>query len=302
MKITVIGHYCVDLFRRSDGTEERKHGGIYHAVAALASLAADRDTIFPVFSVGEKDLEFVRSAFAPFKNVDLAGVYTISAPSNEVVYDDDQPNERSLNVPPPIPFSAIKKFLSVDGVLVNMVSGQDIVIDTLDEIRLQVRGKKVPIHLDFHCLTFTVNPDGTRVRRPMPDWRRWCFMTDSVQMNEEEAAEVSAEQYSNELLAKQMIPLMVKAFLITRGGNGLTLYQEEAKHLSTENIGAAEPGAPVVSTLGSGDILGAAFLYAVLKKKNYHDAAVFAEKTAAFSTQFALESKHAELKVMRESL
>jgi len=67
-----------------------------------------------------------------------------------------------------------------------MLSGKDITVETIDEIRLEVRGKKIPIHLDMHCLTIGVNDDGTRVRNPMADWRRWCFMIDSVQMNEEE--------------------------------------------------------------------------------------------------------------------
>ncbi len=57
-----------------------------------------------------------------------------------------------------------------------------------------------------------------------------------------------------------------------------------------------------VSTLGSGDIFGIAFLYFTLKKKNYPEAAQLAQKTASHSTKFGLADKHKELKAMRELL
>ena len=301
MKLTIIGHICFDIFHRVDGTEERVLGGIYHAVAAMANLASDRDTIYPVFGVGKKDGEQVRTVLSQYKNIDLSGIFTFDGETNSVHYYDDSPNERSLDIAAPIPFRAIKPFLNVDGIYVNMISGKDIVVDTLDEIRLEIRGKKTALHLDMHCLTLSVNPDGTRVHKEMADWRRWCFMTDSVQMNEEEAKEISVEQFNDELLAKQMIPLMVKAFIITRGERGATLYQEQHKQLSAVTF-TDEANVPPVSTLGSGDIFGIAFLYFYLKKKNYPEAAELAQKTASHSTKFQLTEKHRELKAMRELL
>ena len=301
MKITVIGHFCLDIFHRLDGTEERKLGGIFHSVAALANIAADRDTIFPVFGVGETEFTEVKNEFAQYKNIDISGMFEFPGESNRIHYFDDNPNECSQNIAKPIPFPHIKKFLNVDGVYINMLSGKDITVDTIDEIRLEVRGKKTPIHLDVHCLTLAVNDDGTRVRTPMADWRRWCFMTDSVQMNEEEAAGISVEHFNDELLAKQMIPLMVKAFIITRGAKGATLYQEEHKQLLETEI-ASEANPDPISTIGSGDIFGVSLLYSYLKKKNYFDAVTFAEKSSAHSTKFAVDEKYAQLKAMRELL
>ncbi len=301
MKITVIGHFCVDVFHHSDGTEERKFGGIFHSAAALANLAADRDTIYPVFGVGEAEFKEVRTILSQYKNIDPSGIFQFPEESNNVHYFDDNPNECSAKVSKPIPFQHIKKFLNVDGVYVNMISGNDITVETIDEIRLEIRGKKIPLHLDMHCLTLAVNEDGTRVRKPMEEWRRWCFMTDSVQMNDEEAAEMSVEHFNDELLAKQMMPLMVKAFVITRGDKGATLYQEEHKLLLTTEI-VSEKNSEPVSTIGSGDIFGVSFLYFYLKKKNYTEAATCAQKTAAHSTKFSLTDKHQQLRVMRELL
>ncbi|MCK9408152.1 MAG: carbohydrate kinase family protein [Bacteriovoracaceae bacterium] len=301
MKLTVIGHFCVDVFHHADGIEEKRLGGIYHSVAALANLASDRDTIYLVCGAGETDIEELRAALSQYKNIDLSGLYSFPGQSNYVHYYDDSPNERSLTIAPPIPFRHIKRFLNVDGVYINMVSGKDIVVDTMDEIRLEIRGKKTPIHLDIHSLTLHVHEDGTRTFNPMADWRRWCFMTDCVQMNAQEASEISVEHFNDELLAKQMIPLMVQAFIITRGAEGATLYTEQHKQLVTMQL-KDDAQLEVVSTLGSGDIFGASLLYAFLKKKNYKEAASFAQRAASHTTEFPLSEKHRELKALRESV
>ena len=291
----------MDVFHLPDGSEEKKLGGIYHSIAALANLATDRDTIFPLFGVGENDFPVLRETLSQYKNVDTSGMFQFPGESNHVHYYSDSPNERSFNVSQPIPFQHIKKFLNVDAVYVNMISGNDVSVNTFDEIRLEIRGKKTPLHLDMHCLTLAVQEDGTRVRKAVSDWRRWCFMTDSIQMNEEEAAELSLEHYNDELLAKQMMPLMVKALVITRGEKGATIYQDQHKQLLTAEI-PNEKNTDPISTLGSGDIFGVSFLYAYLKKKNYTDAAMFAQQSAAYSTKFSLSEKHQQLKAMRELL
>lgn len=301
MKLTIIGHLCIDIFHHTDGTEEKKLGGIFHSVAALANLASERDTIYPIFGVGEAEFNEVTAAFSVYKNVNVSGIFQFNGQTNDVHYYDDDQNERSLNIAKPIPFSHIKKFLDVDAVYVNMISGQDITVDTIDEVRLEIRGKKIPIHLDMHCLSLNVEPDGTRTQQPLADWRRWCFMTDSVQMNEKEADGISNNLYSHEAFAKQMMPLMVKAMVITKGQNGATLYQDEHKHLLTTEI-PNEPNSNPVSTIGSGDIFGVSFLYSYLKKKNYIEAATFAQKAATHTTKFSLSEKHQQLRTMRELL
>jgi len=65
-------------FHRADGTEEKKLGGIFHSVAALANIAADRDTIFPVFGVGETEFKEVKEAFSQYKNIDDSGIFNLS--------------------------------------------------------------------------------------------------------------------------------------------------------------------------------------------------------------------------------
>lgn len=288
MKITVIGHFCLDVIHRPDGTETTGYGGIYFAVAALANIAAEGDVIFPVFGIGEGEFESVKRALARYPNVVTEGIYSFTGETNRVhlFYENETSRtECSKSIASPIPFSRIEPYLSVHGVFLDMISGYDITLETLDQIRLAVRLKNVPIHLDLHSATLGVKVDFTRFRRPLSDWRRWCFMIGSVQMNEEEAEGLTIEKYDEESLAKQMLPLMVSAFCVTRGAKGVTLFRQEHKRLLRDEYSgiAVDSRDPT----GCGDVFGSAFLYQYCRTKRYDAAAEFANRVAALNSSLA---------------
>ena len=288
MKFTIIGHLCLDVIHRHDGTETKGYGGIYFAVAAMANLAPDADTVFPVFGVGEKEYEAVRNLLSRYPNVNTDGIYPFEGETNQVhlYYSDAETRtECSKHISSPIPFSRIEPFLSANGIFLDMISGSDVSLETLDQIRLAVRPKNTPIHMDVHSLTLGVGADFSRHRRPVPQWRRWCFMINSVQMNEEEAAGFTAEQYGEEMLAKQMLPLMVNALCVTRGARGATIFQQEHKHLLRKEIPGISAGSK--DPTGCGDVFGAAFLYQFCKGKNIERAASFANEVAAANSTFS---------------
>jgi sugar/nucleoside kinase (ribokinase family) len=298
MKIVVIGHICFDMHHYEDGTELRHLGGIFNSVAAMASAAGENDTIIPIFGVGHNEYHDVLSALKKFSNIDTSGIFVVEGKTNHIHfwYNNGNETDCSQDIAAPIPFDAILPFLKkIDAVYINLQSGFDILLDTLDHIRLEIRGKKIPLYLDMHNITRGVNPDGTRFRRPMSDWRRWCFMTDFVQMNEEEAAGISIEKFSDELLAKQMMPLMVNAFFITRGTKGISLYQDVHKHLITKEIAVSAVDEPA-STVGSGDIFGSLCIYFYLKLKNIVEAAEKASAIAAVSTKYSGAEKFERIK------
>jgi sugar/nucleoside kinase (ribokinase family) len=279
---------CLDVIHHLDGTETKSYGGIYFAVAAMANIALESDVIAPVFGVGEKDFDSVKQLLARYANVDTDGMYSFAEETNQVHLfygDKGTRTECSKHIAPPVPFSRIEPYLAVHGIALNMISGSDVTLDTLDQIRLAVRPKNTPIHLDLHSLTLGVNSDATRVRRAVSEWRRWCFMINSVQMNEEEAAGLTIEKYDEESLAKQMLPLMVNAVCITRGAKGATVFQQEHKHLLRKEF----PGIATGSTdpTGCGDVFGSAFLYQYCRTKSFDLAAEFANRVAAANSAFA---------------
>ena len=288
MKFTVIGHPCLDVIHHPDGTETQSYGGIYFAVAALASIAPDTDTVYPVFGVGSKEFDNVRELMSKFPNVDANGVFSFEGETNQVhLYysDNESRTECSKHISAPIPYSRIEPYLSVHGIFLDMISGSDVTLETLDQIRLAVRPKNVPIHLDMHSLTLGVNSDATRYRRAVSEWRRWCFMINSVQMNEEESGGLTIEKYDEESLAKQMLPLMVNALFVTRGAMGVTMFQQEHKHLLRKDIPGIATGSK--DPTGCGDVFGSAFLYQYCRTKNFERAVTFANEVAAVNSTFS---------------
>lgn len=173
----------------------------------------------------------------------------------------------------------------MDGILINMISGFDISLETLDQIRMEVRNDGTPIHFDFHSLTLGVDKESKRFRRPLTDWRRWCFMLHSIQLSEIEAQGLTAERYDEPGLINQLMPLMVGNLLITRGQRGVTLIQQRQKKLTRHDFeGLALSSAP--DPTGCGDVFGAAYLSRLIHVKDPVAAAQFANRAAAINTTF----------------
>ncbi len=291
MKITVIGHLCLDTIHLpTHEPPRRSYGGIAFTLATLASLMGPDDTVTPVLGVGRNEHAEFLEWLQQFPQIKTEAIFTLPGPTNEVhlFYEGTggSRTECSNHISPPIPFEAIKPHLSCDGILVNMISGFDITLETLDKVRMEIREKGIPIHFDFHSLTLGVDKEFKRFRRPLSDWRRWCFMLHSVQLSELEAQGLTAERYNEEHLINQMMPLMVSALIITRGEKGATLVRQEHKKLLRHE----EPGIPLPAAIdptGCGDVFGAAFFLQWLRTKNLVGAVQFANRVASAKTAFS---------------
>jgi sugar/nucleoside kinase (ribokinase family) len=270
MRLLVLGHLSLDVFHPAQGNEVEEAGGIFRAVAALSSLCGKNDRIVPVAGVGTKEYAQWLARFEALPGVDTDGIYRHNVPVHKVHYYFREPQEFvecAKELAPPIPFPRIKPHLDVDGVLINMASGVDIALETLDEIRMAVRTEGVPIHLDYHNLTTGVNDRFERVRRPLVEWRRWAFMLETVQCNEEEIAGLTLEGLPESSTVGHMMTLGVKGVLVTRGAHGVTVYTSQHKKLLREDVPV-----PEVSTNGSaigfGDVFGAAFWFHYRKSRD----------------------------------
>ncbi|HTY37026.1 MAG TPA: carbohydrate kinase family protein [Bacteroidota bacterium] len=292
LKVTVIGHLAMDHFHLNDpaGNEQvvETPGGIYYSVATLAALFSPDDRIIPVFGAHEAAYDALVGQLQTLGNVDTKGIFKTKEQLNEVHFFKTPAGARvecSKHIASPIPFQRIKPFLDVDGILVNMASGFDIMLETLDNIRMNVRDDGIPIHFDFHSLTLGVDEEFKRFRRPLSDWRRWCFMLHSIQVSEDEAAGLTAERYDEATLINQMMPLMVNGLVITRGDRGATLIRQEHKKLFRHDIpGIQVP--EVTDTTGCGDVFGAALFAEYLHTKDLEKAAEAGNRAASFKSTF----------------
>lgn len=283
MNITLIGHICQDVIHHPDGTETQGYGGVYYSLATLANVADNNTTILPVFGIGAKDYDAFIDHLKIYSNVDTSGIFKINTATNKVnlFYSEKQNRiECSENIALAIPFKKIKSYLDTNIILVNMVSGFDIALETLDEIRMTSREEKIPIYMDIHSLSLGINEDGKRYRRPLMNWRRWLFMLHAVQMNEEEAQGLALEKYEEESLIKQITALNTDNVIITRGSNGCSLYHDEHKQIHRLDCPGENIDREVDST-GCGDAFAAAYCAKYIRSRDGVESVKFANKVAA---------------------
>ncbi len=288
MVITVIGHICLDVIHHTDGSQSEGYGGIFYSLAALANIADSNTKIFPVFGVGNKDYSHLIERLDAYKNIDSSGIFKTEGETNRVhLYYQDNSNriECSENIAKPIPFKRIKPYLDTNMILINMISGFDITLETLDEIRMTVREEKIPIYFDLHSLSLGINEDGKRYRRLIPDWRRWLFMLHTVQMNEEETAGLINEKPDEEYLIKQITALNTNNVIITRGSKGCTLFKDENKHIERVDFVGIEIERALDST-GCGDVFGAAYCARYIRSKDEKISTEYANQVAALNATF----------------
>jgi len=261
MKFLLIGHYAVDVFHLTRGRTDERPGGILNSAVALAGIVGEKDRIVPVCGVHEGDYDALIERLAAFPVIDSSGVFKTPSATNCVEYYPQEGGTVAACpkvIAPPIPFERIRPFLGVGGVLVNMVSGEDITLETLDQIRMAVRSDAIPLHLDLHNLTLGVNEKQERYRRPVEQWRRWAFMIDTIQCNEAEIAGLTVERLPENRTAGHLLTLGVKGVVVTRGGNGASLYCNEHKNLVRKDFPTTN-GIRATVTVGAGDAFGAAF-------------------------------------------
>ena len=287
MKLLAVGHLCLDVIHPVEGPEVESYGGIYYTVATLASLLGSSDIVTPVFGVNRNDYQPLIDHLKRFPNIDSSGIFKFDAPTNKVhLYYKDHQNrvECSRDIAMPIPYQKIRRYLSVDGVLINMISGFDITVDTLDHIRLAIRSHDIPLHFDYHSLTLGVKENHERFRRPIEDWRRWAFMDDVVQLNQEEIDGLTMEHLTEKQTAGHLLTLGVKGVVVTKGGRGATLYRNEHKKVIQQDYDGIEMERPRDAT-GCGDVFGAALLMRYARTRDLRSATDFANRIAAAKTQ-----------------
>lgn len=283
MNFLVVGHLCLDVIHPATGNEVQSYGGIYYAVVTLASLLGPSDLVTPVFGVNRNDYTPLIENLKQFTNVDPSGIFKFDEQTNKVhlYYKDQQTRiECSRDIAPPIPYSRIRRYISVDGILVNMISGFDITVETLDHIRMAIRSHDIPLHFDYHSLTLGVKEDFERFRRPVEDWRRWAFMDDTVQLNEAEILGLTVDGLSERQTVGHMLTLSVKGVVVTRGAKGVTLYYSDHKKVLQKSIDGIKIELPL-DTTGCGDVFGAAFHLQYVKTRDSAAAADFANRVAA---------------------
>ena len=292
MRIGLIGHLCLDVVHLPDASGHERlsesYGGIFWAVAALANLLSSDDVICPVFGIGTNEFDKVMKRLHRYDNVDTTGIFKMDGPTNQVhLFYGTSGNQRvecSKHISDPIPFSRMERLTQADGVLINMVSGFDITMETLNRIATDARKRNIPVHFDFHSLSLGVDNEHKRFRSPVVDWRKWSAGVNSIQMSEEEAAGLTPEHLDEPSLAEEVLSENCHAMIVTRDRRGGTLFQKNGNQIVRHEFHGIE--SETQDPTGCGDVFGAAYLVEFLKNQNHIHAAEYANRVAAAKTRF----------------
>lgn len=260
MKTVIIGHPCLDIIHLNN-EEKLSYGGIIYSLIGFLIVAESEDIFYPVFQIDEKHYENYFKVIKHHAQINLDFVEKNQLPMNVVHLFFDNQNlsfECYQSVARKINIEVFIDSLPGDAnFYINMISGFEIAIDDLKQIRKNFSGK---IYFDFHTLTRGITEDGKRVYRPIENWKEWVSNCDVIQLNEVECENLTPEKLSEEEFAFAALEAGASVVNITKGSSGATSYyynQEKLQSISYE----PEKGLKFKSNVGCGDIFGAVFAY-----------------------------------------
>lgn len=259
--IAVLGTLTRDTTIYADGTHSENLGGLVYTLSTLAALFAGRARIRAVANVGF-DLHDEACAHLESIGVDTSLVRSVDVPNNHVflTYRDAETRDEILRGSvPPVTLQHCLEASTADHFLVNLTSGRDLELETLQALRRSFAGT---LQLDVHSLTLGFARGGLRVLERPEAWAQWVSCADWVQMNETEAS-LLGEGVAVETLADRCLELGPRGVIVTLGARGSVAVWRHGGTVQRARIPAPHRPEPPFPT-GCGDVFGASFAYARL--------------------------------------
>lgn len=266
MKILVIGHSVLDKII-IDGKEEIKPGGIYYTVSALNKIKSD-DEVFLCTSIEDEIYSYFKDEYSKCftKHIQFGS----KIPRVNLYINPGQERcekYENVNSPLNIPVHELNTF---DAILINMITGFDISLSQLKEIRNNFNGL---IYFDVHTLSRGLDSDMKRSFRRIKQFNEWKDCLDIIQVNEHELFSISSKE--DELSVAKDV-LLNKAgkrpcqLIITKGELGAKVYNVRNDEVKSFYLSASK--VDVHNTIGLGDTFGAVYYYTYLKTKSFYRA------------------------------
>ncbi len=289
----------MDYIHRGEHTTSKQFGGIMYSLVSLAVLSKGRAVVYPVMNLGDDEYDNVTAFLKNFGNIDISYINktphktrivnlfykdknSVLNVSTRKTYDRE---ENSTEPTLPVEYEQVKELLPrLDGILINLVSGVDIKLDALQNIRGNFSGY---IHMDLHNLVMNTFPDGRREQLPVKDWREWTSQPDTLQMNESELNILTGDNVTEyETAGKILNNNRTRSLSITRGRSGASLYELTATVKSVKRTDIPRIDSPAfIDSTGCGDVFAASFFYKNSENKlsDLHASLDFANKMASLN-------------------
>jgi sugar/nucleoside kinase (ribokinase family) len=259
MKLLVIGHSVLD-FIKSDREQKISAGGIFYSISVLNRLKTNDDEIFLCSQFDDETYNHFKPEFEKVNNIFLHKVEKIPR-VHLILQKDSERHEAYENITNnlSLSFSDLNGF---DGILINMITGFDITLDQLKQIRNNYSGL---IFIDIHTLSRGMNNDYKREFRLIPDFQKWAKCLDIIQVNQNELYTLS--QKKNEIeIVEEVFDFGVKVLCVTKGEFGAKVYFKNQNEIASFFVAARKVNNPNI--IGCGDVFGASFFYSYIRNKN----------------------------------
>ncbi|HSP87148.1 MAG TPA: carbohydrate kinase family protein [Ignavibacteriaceae bacterium] len=255
MKLLVVGHSVADTidFRNEISS---KPGGIFYSIAALNNFKKEIDKICLITAVDKKNYflfeeEYKKIDVKIFNNVE-------SVPKVHLkIEEDEERHEWYENINQHLVFD-IKDLNVYDGIFINMITGFDITLEQLKEIRKNYKGS---IYFDVHAFSRGLNEKMQRHFRVIPDFKEWASNLDIIQANKNELKTLNKKETEREII-EEVFNCGIKYLIITLEDKGVEIFFKENNLIKS----FYEPAIniEVKNKVGCGDVFGALFFYSYI--------------------------------------
>ena len=254
-----------------------KPGGIYYSVSALHNIMDEKDELYLCTGYRQGDLLF--SGLYEKLRKDFINYVEVIPEVRLNIYDNREREEIYRNITGRLIINTddLKKF---DGILINMVTGFDVSLEQMQEIRSKFKG---PVYFDLHTFSRGLNDRMERNFRLIPDIDKWLQHIDILQVNSREIYSIMNSNDKYEII-KFIFGNNVKYLLETRGDRGVVCYCNQ----DSEIVETEMPAVKVVvkNQVGPGDVFGAVFFYSYIKNDSIRTALRDAVAAAGFAASY----------------
>ena len=287
-RLLVIGSSVLDTIEY-DNKVEYKPGGIFYTMLGLSSIKEETENIDLITNIDDNSYQLFEKAFNSANLEYSSRVPEISSVHLRIYKDKERVESfynkaNNLNIPKEVEY---KRY---EGILINMISGYDIDISQLINIRDKFNGL---IYCDIHSLARDFNEKNERVHRIIPCAEEWLSNIDIVQVNEYELFTLFESSIEEEIATK-VLQTGVSALIITKGEKGAILYHLSHGEIVSIKIDGVRANA--TNIVGCGDIFGAVFFYNYIKSHDYQKSLKQANLSAANSTEYSTFEQYKQLK------
>lgn len=287
MNFLVIGHSVVDKIIDKDSISI-KPGGIFYTVVSLLSQMQSEDKLYLCSNIDRENENLFQIAYDKIEKEFL--VYVESIPRVELVVDIVGERKETYSQIAQNLFLPADDLNRFDGILINMISGYDISLNQLKNLRMNYDGL---IYFDVHTFSRGVDKNLNRIFRRIEDFNEWSGCIDILQANESELLTLS-DQLNEASRVNELFSYGIGQVIVTRAEKGATVFIKEKNSHKKVHKDALQT--KVVNKVGCGDVFGAVYFYNYIKNKNVLLALEQANLFAGIATTYSEAKDYLNLK------